>query len=115
MKVYKLDFHSAKHTPARTYWRVKTVTNEIITITKAHIDELIEVLYSTYDSKKTHWFVYIKVLKPNAIAGFIRERISNRGNTSSQFFTLEEMKKFKASKEEVELLKDLVAILEEGE
>jgi len=116
MKVYKLDFHSAKMTEAYTTWKIKTTDNRIISILEAWISEqIIEEIYSTFDSKKTHWFIYIIILKPSAIAGFIRIRKSNRGNIASKFFTLEEMEHFRASREEVELLKDLTEVeLEEG-
>jgi hypothetical protein len=110
--VYKLDYHVSEKTQARTYWKVQTIDNEIVTIDEAYlIKEIIDYLYSTYDSKRTHWFKYIKVLKPSKIRGFIRVRISNRGNMSQTFFTLEEMDKhFRASREEIELLKDLTSI-----
>jgi hypothetical protein len=103
-------------TEAYTTWKIKTTDNRIISILEAWISEqIIEEIYSTFDDKKTHWFIYVILLKPSAIAGFIRIRRSNRGNTSSQFFNLKDMERFRASKEEVELLKDLTMLEEELE
>lgn len=63
----KLDFHYARKTNAKTWW------------TFLDGSELPEPIYSTADSKKTHYYNYY-ILRYGEI--LLRHRISNRNNYS---------------------------------
>ena len=105
-RVYKLDYHKAKMTSAETTWFIKT-DKEIRSVMWFNIHtNIINILESTYDTKKTHWIEYVKVNEPDKIKYFIRVRVSNKENIVFTYYTLEMMDKYyKANKEEIEILK----------
>ncbi|MCL7390182.1 MAG: hypothetical protein LZ173_09700 [Thaumarchaeota archaeon] len=75
--IVELDFHTAKHTPARTYWRVLHEDKEI-ELHEAEMLDLIRYIDDNFDCRKTHWTVRYEVLDHTIM--FVRYRISNRGN-----------------------------------
>ncbi|MCM8802819.1 MAG: hypothetical protein NC827_05885 [Candidatus Omnitrophica bacterium] len=66
----KLDYHLAKRTSAKTWWTLEDGT------------EPENLVYTTGDYSKTHWYRYY--LLPSSIT-LIRHRISNRGNYSREY------------------------------
>jgi hypothetical protein len=73
MTIVKLDFHTARHTDAQTYWKVRLNGKS-----KA-LREVGKRLLSTESSQKTHWYEYWDI-PLSADVKLIRVRISNRGN-----------------------------------
>jgi len=97
--VLKLDHHLARRTNARTTWKVNGID-----LDQAVSQGLVKLLYNTWSGEKTHFDVFIMPMQQNLV--FTRIRISNRGNPSIQKFTsLEEMKPYMATAEEIEFLK----------
>ncbi|MBO3801784.1 MAG: hypothetical protein JTT12_05650 [Candidatus Brockarchaeota archaeon] len=87
--IVKLDFHEARNTNARTTWAVVTANGETYDLARATDAKLINLVHSTYSPKKTHWFNYYEV-SPEVVA-FLRVRISNRNNISTQEFTVSQL------------------------
>jgi hypothetical protein len=105
MTIYKLDYHQAYKTSAGTWWFVVDSRENLFGVIDAVKMGLLKLVYSTKRPGKTHWYRYVKVLQPEKIKFFIRERESNRGNVYRQKFTLEEMKQFIANPEEIPIEK----------
>jgi hypothetical protein len=102
-KIYRLDFHNAVMTSAKTEWYIKTKSGETVPIEYA--DNYIKIVYSTANVRKTHWYLFVTLLSTD-IEGFIRMRTSNRGNVHREFYSLEEMDRyFSADKNEIEAMK----------
>ena len=105
-RVYKLDYHKARMTEAETTWFIKTNRHIHSIEWFNNYTNIIDIIYSTFDTKKTHWYVYIKVNRPEEIKNFIRIKVTNRRNIYFEYYTLEQMdKNFKPNKEEIEILK----------
>ena len=106
-RIYKLDYHKAKNSEAETVWFIKTDRHIHNIGWFNNYTNIIDIIHSTFDPKKTHWYVYIKVNRPEKIENFIRMRVTNRRNIYFEYYTLEQMdKKFKPNKEEIEMLKE---------
>jgi hypothetical protein len=71
----KIDRHEARKTQARTKWIIG--------------DSQFKFVYSTYDTKKTHWYEYYLVRKNSIL---IRIRVSNRGNVEATQYNAEQLK-----------------------
>jgi hypothetical protein len=54
--IVELDFHTAKHTSARTYYRVLHKDKEI-ELHEAESLGLIRYIDDNFDNRKTHWTV----------------------------------------------------------
>ena len=87
--VVKLDYHLARKTNARTYWKV-CKDGEEYTLHDAAVARLIIILGTNKSVNKTHWNVYAIVLDTNIV--FKRFRISNRGNLSISYHSILELK-----------------------
>jgi len=87
--VVKLDYHLARKTNARTYWKI-CKNGEEYTLHDAAVARLIIILGTNKSVNKTHWNVYAIVLDTNIV--FKRFRISNRGNLSWTFYGILELK-----------------------
>jgi hypothetical protein len=87
--VVKLDYHLARKTNARTYWKIAKNGNEY-TLHDAAVARLIIILGTNKSVNKTHWNVYAIVLDTNIV--FKRFRISNRGNLSISYHSILELK-----------------------
>jgi len=87
--VVKLDYHLARKTNARTYWKIAKNGNEY-TLHDAAVKRLILILGTNKSAEKTHWNVYLIVLDNSIV--FKRIRISNRGNLSWTFYGILELK-----------------------
>ena len=106
-RIYKLDYHKAIYTGASTEWFIKTdkETRSVMWF-NIHTD-IINILFSTFDPKKTHWTEYVKVNEPEKIKYFIRVRVSNRENITFVYYTLEMMDKYyRVTPEEIEMIKE---------
>jgi uncharacterized protein YpbB len=104
--IYKLDFHVAERTGAKTVWRVELKNGAQIDIMDAVKSGILKLIKSTLTEKKTHWTRYVSVVKPEKINCFIRIRISNRGNFHVAKYDLNAMDQFfKCNSEEYEILK----------
>lgn len=77
--IVKLEFHEARHTPAKTWWTVIYYEKEI-SLEEAETNNIIRRVYDTAECGKTHWYVYYEVINP--MIKFVMHRISNRGNYS---------------------------------
>jgi ribonuclease HI len=96
-KIFKLGFHSARHTVAKTGWEVNGLA-----LPSAEEQGLVKVLYISQTNNKTHYFALVEALRSDL--KFTRIRVSNRGNITTQEFTIEQMEQFKPTKEELKFL-----------
>jgi acyl-ACP thioesterase len=105
-RVYKLDYHKAKMTNAETTWFIQADKGiKSVMWYNIHTD-IINIMESTFDMKKTHWTEYVKVNEPSKIKYFIRVRVSNRENIVFTYYSLQMMDKYyRATPEEIEMLK----------
>jgi len=87
--VVKLDYHLARKTNARTYWKI-CKDGEEYTLHDAAVKRLILILGTNKSAEKTHWNVYLIVLDNSIV--FKRFRISNRGNLSISYHSILELK-----------------------
>ena len=87
--VVKLDYHLARKTNAKTYWKIIKNGKEY-TLHDAAAQRLILILGTNKSAEKTHWNVYLIVLDNSIV--FKRIRISNRGNLSWTFYGILELK-----------------------
>jgi hypothetical protein len=102
MVIYKLDFHQAIRSTARTKWYIETFEGQKISIPEAIRRGIVKLHYSTDMWKKTHWYMYIELLKP--VKNLIRERISSLGNVHIQTFSSpEELKSLIVKENEIPL------------
>jgi hypothetical protein len=93
-------------TNAETTWFIKADKGiKSVVWYNIHTD-IINIMESTFDMKKTHWTEYVKVNEPDKIKYFIRVRVSNKENVTFIYYTLEMMDKYyRAKPEEIELLR----------
>jgi hypothetical protein len=106
MKIYKIDFHVANRTEAKTNWVIELNSGKVLSFNEALRLGIIRLVASTLSEKKTHWDRYIAVYHPNQIKYFIRIRVSSRGNVTYNKYTFEDMDKlYLANPEEVKMLK----------
>jgi hypothetical protein len=104
--IYKLDFHVAERTGAKTVWRVELRSGAEIDVMDAVRSGILKLVKSTLTPKKTHWVRYVAVRRPDMVKNFVRIRISNRGNFNVVKYDLNAMDQFfKCSLEEAEQLK----------
>jgi hypothetical protein len=104
--IYKLDFHVAERTGAKTIWKVELKDGTKLDVMDAVKSGILKLIKSTLTEKKTHWTRYVVVRKPEIVKNFIRIRISNRDNFNVAKYDLNAMDQFfKCNNEEYEILK----------
>jgi hypothetical protein len=102
MVIYKLDFHQAIRSTARTKWYIETFEGQKISIPEAIRRGIVKLHYSTDMWKKTHWYMYVEILEP--VKALIRERISSRGNVHIYIYnTPEKLQTLIAKENEIPL------------
>ena len=88
--IVELDFHAARHTVARTYWRVLYKGREI-DLQEAEEMGLVKYIDSDYDGRKTHWIEMYEVLDHTIM--FVCYRISNRGNKYVSYISPQQLRR----------------------